>query len=63
MDRDFVILAAILTAIGSVGIYAGSISHPIMYINSAVIFAYTGYIITQTFRDRKVTTKRKKEVR
>lgn len=62
MDRDFVILAAILAVIGSAGIYAGLISHPIMYITSAVIFAYLGYIIWQILGDPRVTRGRK-EVR
>jgi hypothetical protein len=53
MDHDFIILAATLAAIGSAGIYAGLISHPIMYINSAVIFAYVGYIIGQSFREAR----------
>ncbi|AIF85522.1 hypothetical protein NTE_03494 [Candidatus Nitrososphaera evergladensis SR1] len=64
MDRDFIILAAILVAIGLAGIYAGLISHPIMYINSAVLFGYAGYVTWQSFRVRKAATtrRRKKEV-
>jgi len=56
MDRDFVILAAILAVIGSAGIYAGFISHPIMYVNSAVLFGYAGYVTWQAFRERNATT-------
>ncbi|AIF85508.1 hypothetical protein NTE_03480 [Candidatus Nitrososphaera evergladensis SR1] len=57
MDHDFIMLAVILAAIGSAGIYTGVISHPIMYINSVVIFGGLGYMVWQLDRDQRVTKK------
>lgn len=37
MDRDFLVLAAILTILGLAGVCTGLTSHPIMYFDSVAI--------------------------
>lgn len=40
MDSGFVILAGIMSAIGIAGIIGASTTHPIMYANPVLIFAF-----------------------
>lgn len=51
MDYDFIILIIILAIIGAAGIFVGFTYHPIMYVNSAVIFGFLGYFGWQMLRD------------
>lgn len=54
-NSDFWILAGILSAIGSVGIYEGSAVHPAFYAQSAIIFGGLGYLAFKAFYlDRKL---------
>jgi hypothetical protein len=53
MDSGFVILAGIMSAIGIAGIIGASTTHPIMYANPVLIFAFLGYFAFQIIRERK----------
>ena len=43
-NSDFVILAAILSGIGGIGVWEGYEVHPIFYSQSGVLFGAVGYI-------------------
>jgi len=54
-NSDFWILAGILSAIGSIGIYEGSAVHPVFYAQPAIIFGGLGYFAFKAFYlDRKL---------
>ena len=42
-NRDFVIMAGILSAIGGLGIYEGYEVHPVFYSQSVLLFGTAGY--------------------
>lgn len=60
-NRDFIMIAGILSAIGGVGIYEGYEVHPVFYSQSVLLFgtaAYVGYKLFQA--DKRESIKHNK---
>lgn len=58
MIIEFIILAGMMSTLDIIGIIEGYLYHPIMYVNSAVIFVmlgYFGYQDRKNKKDRKVS--------